>query len=215
MLLDHPVKDLAPKMPSILEDMGYSPLNEPADPIPQNPGAPKPSQCTILAPRVVQATQYRASRRWESSELPQNGDGRLRHVDAPTDCELGFSGVEVREVPIKRVASLRHCMREKRKSLQVDAASASEPSEDDAEHPWYHGSDPEDLAQFRETFIHDVELWRMQQCRYTPTPRMPSMLNPVRKDAPPRSWIYLENPYPSCRAWKMTSSILDRRERSR
>ncbi|KAJ2918463.1 hypothetical protein MD484_g1946, partial [Candolleomyces efflorescens] len=49
-------------MPSILEDMGYAPLSEAVDPIPQRPGGPKPSQSAILAPRVVQATQYRASR---------------------------------------------------------------------------------------------------------------------------------------------------------
>lgn len=189
MLLDRPGEDFSLTMPPILEDMAYVSLTEPFDLISQPPRSLKTSQSNFLASRAIQATQYRASRSWESSERRGMTSARPQPSLSAPCC--------VQEIP-----------------LQGDAAS-SEPSEDDAEHPWYHGSSPEDLATFRESFIHDVELWRMQKCWYTPAPRMPSMLNPVRKGAPPLSWIHLENPYPSCRAWKMTSSILDRRERSR
>jgi hypothetical protein len=202
MLLNHPAKDLSLKMPSILEDMAYVPLIEPVDPFLQRPRALKMSQSTILASHVIQATQHRASQRWKSSERRCPHGLRAWLLQSQS----------TRSAHPQNSLSAPRIVREK--SFQGNAAS-SEPSEDEVEHPWYHGSNPEDLAQFREAFIHDVELWRMQQRRYTPVPRMPSMLNPVRKDAPPRSWIYLENPYPSCPVWTMTNSILARRERSR
>jgi len=83
------------------------------------------------------------------------------------------------------------------------------------EFSWYRDFSQYDLDILREAFIAGLEEQRSKP-HFKTAPLMPSLHNPLRAEAPPCSWHYLQNPYRfSSRRWTMTTPLQTMPSRSR